>query len=74
MDKITLTSMIGFAAACLLPQLATAQLNNGAAIVMSGGAYLVMDNLDLQNNGTFAQSAGTVKFSGNSNTYITGSR
>lgn len=73
MNTITLTSIICFAAACLLPQQAQPQLNNnGAAIVMGSGAYLVADNLDLQNNGQFLQSAGTVKFSGNNNTAISG--
>ena len=66
-------SIIGLATCCLLPQLAKSQLNNnGAAIVMGNGTYLVIDNLDLQNNGTFTQTAGTVQFTGASNTSITG--
>ncbi|HEY8897610.1 MAG TPA: T9SS type A sorting domain-containing protein [Niastella sp.] len=70
MNKIISSSIIG---CCLLWQQANAQLNNnGASIVMENGAYLVIDNIDLQNNGTFAQSAGTVLFTGNSNSNISG--
>jgi hypothetical protein len=73
MNKIISVSIIGFVGCCLLPQLAKSQLNNnGANIVMSNSAYLVIDNMDLQNNGTFTQTAGTVVFSGNSNAAITG--
>lgn len=51
-----------------------AQLNNnGATVVMDANTYLVVENIDLQNNGTFAQTAGTVKFTGSSNSYISGS-
>ncbi|OQP66860.1 hypothetical protein A3860_00380 [Niastella vici] len=74
MNKITSLSIIAFVGNCLLPQLAKAQLNNnGATIVMGSGAYLVVDDLDFQNNGTFAQTAGTVQFTGSGNTSITGS-
>jgi hypothetical protein len=72
MNKKTFTSIISLVY-CLLPQLAKSQLhNNGATIVMESGAYLVVDNVDFQNNGTFSQSAGTVLFTGNSDMYITG--
>lgn len=70
MNKIISSSIIGL---CLLWQQANAQLNNsGATIVMENGAYLVVDNIDFQNNGTFSQSAGTVLFTGNSNSNIGG--
>lgn len=70
MNKIVSSSII---AICLLWQQVNAQLNNnGATVVMENGAYLVIDNLDFRNNGTFTQSTGTVLFSGNSNAYITG--
>jgi hypothetical protein len=73
MNKITSASVIILVGCCLLPQLVKSQLNNnGANIVMNTGAYLVVDNLDLQNNGTFTQSAGTVTFTGTGNTSITG--
>lgn len=70
MKRIISSSIIGI---CLLGQQANAQLsNNGATIVMENGAYLVIDSLDFQNNGTFSQSAGTVFFSGNINNNING--
>ena len=73
MKSIISALIIGLAGCCFLPQQAHSQLNNnGAAIVMENGAYLVIDSLDFQNNGTFSQSAGTVLFSGNINNYISG--
>jgi hypothetical protein len=58
----------------LLSQQLHAQLRNeGARIVMQGSSSLVLDNLGLQNNGVFVQSAGTVKFSGNADAIINGS-
>lgn len=74
MYKITSALIIGFIGCCLLPQLAKSQLNNnGATIIMDNGAYLVIDNLDLQNSGAFTQTAGTVQFTGAGNSSITGS-
>ena len=73
MNKIISVSILGLVGCCMLPKLANSQLNNnGANIVMGNGAYLVIDNMDFQNNGTFAQITGTVVFSGNSNAAITG--
>ena len=66
--------IIIFGILCGLPQLVNCQLNNnGATMVMESGAYLVVDNLDFQNNGTFTQTAGTVKFSGTTGTVVSGS-
>ncbi|OQP54349.1 hypothetical protein A4H97_22985 [Niastella yeongjuensis] len=45
--------------------------NSGAQVVVSGG-YLVVDDLNMVNNGTFSHNAGTVTFSGNNNTAIAG--
>jgi hypothetical protein len=73
MKKIISLSITGLVGCCFLPQLANSQLNNnGATMVIENGAYLVIDSLDFQNNGTFSQTAGTVLFSGNINTYISG--
>jgi hypothetical protein len=59
---------------CILPVLSTAQLiNNGASIVVSSGTNLVLDNISLQNNGSFNQVNGTVKFTGNAGSFIGGS-
>ncbi len=53
---------------------AYAQLNNnGAAIKLTTGAYIVLQDINFKNNGTFLQSAGTVKMTGNNNNYIFGS-
>jgi len=41
--------------------------------VMNPGTRLVLDNLSLQNNGMFHQIAGTVLFTGKTNTFISGS-
>jgi hypothetical protein len=58
-------------AACC-PLFSQAQLNNTGAQVMVSDCYLVLDNLDLVNNGVFTHTAGTVKFTGNNNTSIAG--
>jgi hypothetical protein len=57
-----------------LPLFIMAQLtNSGATIVMTPGTQLVLDNISLQNDGTFNQATGIVNFNGNSNTSIGGS-
>jgi hypothetical protein len=54
--------------------LAFAQLtNNGANIVLSQNTYLVLGDMSLVNNGTFNQTAGTVKFIGSNDNTIAGS-
>lgn len=59
---------------CMLPVISTAQLiNNGANIIVSAGTNLVLDNISLQNNGSFNQINGTVSFTGNANAFISGS-
>jgi hypothetical protein len=56
------------------PYFSAAQLiNNGPAIVVTSGTYLVLDNISLHNNGLFDQTAGTVIFRGNANAFLTGS-
>ena len=50
-----------------------AQLNNKSArIVMTQGSYLVLNDIAFANNGSFIQSAGTVKMTGNNNNTISG--
>jgi hypothetical protein len=62
-----------FTALTITPLFLKAQLtNNGATIVVSTGTNLVLDNLSLQNNGVFSQTAGTVIFSGNVNSTLSG--
>ena len=39
-------------------------INNGGTIVMSGAAYMVVNNASFINNGTFTPSTGTVSFTG----------
>ena len=39
-------------------------INNGGTIVMSGAAYMVVNNASFINNGTFVPSTGTVSFTG----------
>ena len=54
--------------------LAFAQVtNSGANIVLSQNTYLVLGDMSIVNNGTFNQTAGTVKFIGNNNNTIAGS-
>lgn len=73
MNKNIRHLIIFFWAICLLPQFVKGQLNNtGATIVMGSGTYLVVDSLDFQDNGTFIQTAGTVKFTGGINTWLSG--
>jgi hypothetical protein len=60
-------------AVCALPLFSKAQLIiNSASIVLTPGTILVLDNISLQNNGVFDQSAGTVAFTGGSNSHIDG--
>jgi Secretion system C-terminal sorting domain len=67
-------SILLMAGIFFLPVAPAAQLiNNSATIVVTPGTNLVLDNLTLQNNGVFNQTAGTVSFTGNTNTFITGS-
>ncbi|AEW01003.1 hypothetical protein A4D02_13680 [Niastella koreensis] len=55
-----------------VPMATQCQLTNTSAQVVVSGGYVVVDNLNLVNNGSFTQSAGTVKFTGSSNTIIGG--
>jgi hypothetical protein len=62
----------------ILPLLNTgvfAQVNisTGAQWVNSGSVSIVLENMNLENNGTFAASGSTVKFTGNSSHHIAGS-
>lgn len=50
------------------------QITNGAEIKLSGAAVLTLQDINLVNDGTFNQTAGTVRFSGNTNTNISGSQ
>lgn len=57
-----------------LPEDAEGQvLNNGAHIIMTPGANIVLHNISLVNNGQFDQTSGTVKFTGNLSQQIGGS-
>lgn len=50
------------------------QITNGAEIKMSGTSLLTLQDMNLVNDGTFNQTEGTVHFSGNTNTSISGSQ
>ena len=50
------------------------QITNGAEIKLSGAAVLTLQDIDFINDGTFNQTAGTVRFSGTVNTNISGSQ
>lgn len=60
-----------FAAIQLNAQL---QITNGAQIKMTGTAILSLQDIDLINDGIFNQTEGTVHFSGNINTNISGTQ
>jgi hypothetical protein len=53
----------------------TIQSTPGANIKMAGNAFIVLDNMNVVNNGTFVQAAGsgTIKFTGNADVIISGS-
>lgn len=50
------------------------QITNGAEIKMTGTAILSLQDIDFVNDGIFDQAAGTVHFSGNTNTTISGTQ
>ena len=50
------------------------QITNGAEIKLSGAAVLTLQDIDFINDGTFNQTAGTVRFTGTVNTTISGSQ
>ncbi len=49
-------------------------VSNAAEIKLTSGALLTINDFDLVNNGTFNQSTGTVRFTGNTNTNISGTQ
>jgi hypothetical protein len=49
------------------------RINAGAYLKNSGAAYIIINNADLINNGTYAKAAETVTFSGNTAKTISGS-
>ncbi|HUS02871.1 MAG TPA: T9SS type A sorting domain-containing protein [Chitinophagaceae bacterium] len=53
----------------------TIQTTPGANIKMAGNAFIVLENMNVVNNGTFVQTAGngTIKFTGNADVTISGS-
>jgi hypothetical protein len=48
------------------------QITNGGEIKMTGGALLTLQDINLVNDGTFNQTEGTIRFTGNTNTSISG--
>lgn len=59
----------------ILPFFANAQLtNNGATILITNDAHLVLNDISLHNNGTFHQTAGSVTFTGSISAFIQGSQ
>src|SRR4030095_9994618 len=46
--------------------------NNGATIISTTGSYIVLQDINFINKGTFNQSAGTVKMTGDLNSIISG--
>jgi hypothetical protein len=48
------------------------QITNGGEIKMTGDALLTLQDINLVNDGTFNQTEGTIRFTGNTNTNISG--
>lgn len=62
-----------FIATGLLPVLnAQLYITPGAEIKMTGNALLTLQDINLVNDGTFNQTEGTIRFTGNTNTSISG--
>ena len=72
--------MIRYSSAFLLLCFCSTQLHaqlqvaNGTTFKLEGNATLVLQNLSLVNNGTFNQTAGTVRFTGTTNNTISGTQ
>jgi Secretion system C-terminal sorting domain len=47
-------------------------VSNGASVKLEGAATITLQDMDLVNNGTFNQTAGTVRFTGTGNNNISG--
>jgi hypothetical protein len=58
--------------ACFAFTIASAQFKNEATISAASNTYLVIDDLDFVNNGSFSQTNGIVKFTGATNKNISG--
>jgi hypothetical protein len=66
---------VAHACACLLFAQGSMQIGAGAHVKSSGGAYIVLDNVGINNNGSFQQTAGNgfIKLTGTTNVSLSGS-
>jgi hypothetical protein len=56
-----------------LPGITQIQIGTGAYLKTSGNVSLAVNDLDLENNGSFIQTSGSIIFSGSQNSFIRGS-
>jgi len=56
-----------------LPTFAQLTISPGAQWMTNGNVSVVINNMDLVNNGSFSSGSGSIKFTGNQNSTITGS-
>jgi Secretion system C-terminal sorting domain len=71
-QKILLTLMLLFSSVCFVQ--AQFFVSSGAVVKLDGAATLTLQDMDLINNGTFNQTAGTVRFTGSANNSISGTQ
>ena len=66
---------LAHACACMLFAQGSMQIGAGAYVKSSGGAYIVLDNVGINNNGSFQQTAGNgfIKLTGTTNVSLSGS-
>ena len=67
--------LLAHACACMLFAQGSMQIGAGAHVKSSGGAYIVLDNVGINNNGSFQQTAGNgfIKLTGAANVSLAGS-
>jgi Secretion system C-terminal sorting domain len=61
-------------ATCFNKLVAQLKINSGAEITMTANSLLTIQDMDLVNDGIFTQAAGTVRFTGSTNSNISGSQ
>ncbi len=74
MKKIIFLMLLGIFGTGAKRLSAQLQITGGAEIKLTAGALLALKDIDLVNEGTFDQTEGTVRFTGNANTNISGSQ
>ncbi len=74
MKKICIV-LVAHACSLILYAQASVKVDAGAHIKSAGGAYMVLDNINIANNGSFQQTAGSgfVKLTGATNVSLSGS-